>query len=268
MKPSFVPVLVFSCLPLSAGELPQLTEKPWLGQYAGYEKRSVRFIVDRKGQGQLTPPDGKKGFVNDFNAIRFVPLIEEVRPDGKVFAKAALLDGWEAVTPAAENPEKVTYRGTVKGGARFEATFEIAGGEIRAGGKVIENGDAANPQRFVMRVQFPNLYYREKDEKKRAEKLEEDRLDLLRTDGKKLKLDLATPLDAETAEYSGPGISQARLETQAYKAVKLDLSAGDAGAFELWNKGEAALYQGMSFGWRHDAKKDPEGKGRLMLKMR
>jgi hypothetical protein len=264
---------IFLCLGLApsilpADPLPQLTEKPWLGQYAGYEKRSIRLIVNTKGEVLLMPPNEKKGFVSEFSAIKFVPLIEEISPDGRFFGKAATADGWEAVTPAAINPEKVTYKGTVEGGARFEVTLEIAGDEIRGGGKVIEKGSLTKPLRFVMRVQFPNLHGNEKDAEKLAEKMKKDRIDLLRVDGKKLKLDLLTPLNAETEEYSGPGISQARFEMAGYKGIKFDLNAGTAGSFELWNKGEGALYEGFTVGWKHDEEKDPEGKARFSFKMR
>ena len=264
---------IFLCLGLAtsllpAGELPQLAEKPWLGQYAGYEKRSIRLIVNRKGEMLLMPPNEKKGFVSEFSAIKMVPLIEEVSPDGRAVAKTAIADGWEAVTPAAVNPEKVSFKGTVEKGAKFEVSLEIAGDEIRGGGRVVEKGEYTKPLRFAMRIQFPNLYAKEKDAEKLAQKMEKDRVDLLRVDGKKLKLDLLTPLNAEADEYSGSGISQARLEMAAYKAVKFDLNAGAAGFFELWNKGEGALYEGFNLGWKHDEEKDPEGKGRFSLKLR
>ena len=253
---------------LPAGELPQLTEKPWLGQYAGYEKRSIRLLVNAKGELLLMPPNEKKGFASEFNAIKMVPLIEEISPDGRFFGKTAISDGWEAVTPAAVNPEQVSFKGTVEKGAKFEVNLEIAGDEIRGGGRVIEKGEYTRPLRFVMRIQFPNLYYKERDTEKLAEKMKKDRIDLLRMDGKKLKLDPMTPLNAETEEYSGPGISQARLELAAYKAVKIDLNAGTAGSFELWNRGEGALYEGFTLGWKHDEEKDPQGKARFSLKLR
>lgn len=252
---------------LFAGELPQLTKEPWLGQYVAYQKRVFRFTVDAKGEGHLVPGDGKGGFINSKNGVKFVPLIEDSSKDGRTFAKPATADGWEAVTPASAETDKVTYRGTVAGGARFEVTFEFEGNEVRAGGRVIEKGSLTNP-RLVIRAQVPNIYFFDKDEKQRAEKLKKDRIDLLRADGKKLKLDVLTPLDAETEAFSGPGISEARIEMEGFKGARFEISAGAGGMFELWNKGEAALYEGFSLGWKHNEEKDPEGKERCVFKLR
>lgn len=252
---------------LSAGELPQLTEKPYLGQYVGLDTRDFRFVVKRGGEALITPSKKGGDFINDRYSIKLVPLIEEVLPDGKVVGKFVPETGWEAVTPAAENPKKVTYRGTSSGGATFEVNIEIDGGKIAAGGRLLEKGSLKNP-RFVIRAQVPNVYQYDRDAEKRLEKSKKDRIDLVRADGKKLKLDVNTPLDAEGKETNGPGIAQARIEMAGYAGHKIELSSGPNGIFEFWNKGEAALYEGFTLGWKHDAAKDPEGKGRLTVELK
>lgn len=250
-----------------ADELPQLTVKPWIGNYAGYERRSFQFLVAHDGEGQLSPMSEKGTVMSSRIAIKVQPLIEEVLPDGKVISKMPVDDGWEAVTPAAINPEKVTYRGTVAGDARFEVTLEFDGDQISAGGKLLEKGKLGNP-RFVLRFIVPNVYYYDKDEKKREEKSKRDRIDLLRTDGKKLKLDLMTPIDAETEKFNGPGVSQARVDIAGYKDNRFEFDAGANAAFEFWNRGEAALIEGFTLGWKPDPAKDPDGKSRVVLKVR
>lgn len=266
MKPRNL-LFLFAAAPLLAEELPYLNKQPWLGQYAGTDTRNFRFMVKTSGEALVIPSKEKGGFINDHFAIKFAPLIEDTLPDGKVIGKYPIKDGWEAVTPAAEDPKKITYRGTVAGDAKFEVNIELDGGKITAGGRILEKGKLANP-RFVIRVQVPNVYQYDNDAKKREEKIKKDRIDLVRADGKKLKLDVTTALDAESDKFSGPGITQARIEMAGYAGHKLETAAGPSGVFEFWNKGEGALYEGFTLGWKHDATKDPEGKGRLSFELR
>lgn len=264
----FLLLLPLATLSLSAGELPQLTKQPWLGKYAGYEHRSFQFSVATSGEAGLLPMGDKGKPMGFLTALRFQPLIEETLPDGRKIGRVGTRGGWEAVTPAAADPEKVVYRGTVAGGARFEVTFEFDGAEIRGGGKVIEKGKLANPLAFVLRIHFPDVYYFEKNGEKKKQKAKKDRVDLLWTDGKKVKLDLLTPLDAESEKYNGSGIAQARVDLEGYKGNRFELDAGDHARFQFWNKAEGELLDGFAFGWTADPAKDPEGKGRFVLKVR
>ncbi len=259
-----LPVLAFAS-PLAAGELPLLSKQPWLGKYMGADTRDFRFYVKDSGEAELLPAKEKEGFMSDNFAIRFVPLIEETTADGKVISKTVAKDGWEAVTPAAMDPKKITYRGTA-GDASFEVNIELAGGKITAGGRLLEKGTLNNP-RFVLRVQVPFVYKYEKDAEKLKEKIKKDRMEVLRTDGKKLKLELDKPLDAETPEYSGPGVTQARIEIAGFNH-RMDVGTTPGGVFELWNKEAKALVEGFTLGWKHDAAKDPEGKARLSFELK
>lgn len=254
-------------LPLAAGELPQLTVKPWIGSYSGYEHRSFHFVVGNDGECLLTPMGGKKTLMSGRLGIRIQPVVEDVLTDGRVVAKRPANDGWEAVTPAAADPEKVGYRGTVAGGARFEVMIEFDGDQIRAGGRLLAKGKLENP-RFVLRIQVPDVYYSDSKIESRKIKAKRDRVDLLRMDGKKLKLDLLTPLDAESEEFSGPGVAEARLDLAGYRGHRFHFDAGDGAAFEIWNKGELALIEGFHLAWKPDPAKDPDGKARMILRVR
>lgn len=261
-------VLSLASLPLHAGELPQITEKMWLGKYIGYEHRSFQFSIGTSGEAGLLPMGEKGKPMGHSNTIRIQPLIEETQPDGRKVGRLAPKGGWEAVTKAGADVETVVYRGTVAGGARFEVTFDFDGAEIRGGGKVLEKGTLTNPLAFVLRISFPDVYYFEKDAAKKNDKAEKDRVDILRVDGKKLKLDLVTPLDAESPEFSGPGVVRARVDLAGYKGKRFDLEAGGNASFQFWNKSQSELVDGFSFGWSPDAAKDPDGKGRFVLKVR
>ncbi|WP_265594759.1 hypothetical protein [Haloferula sp. BvORR071] len=261
------PLLLCSALPLFAAELPQLTKEPWLGMYAGMETRDYRFRIKRSGEAELILRKQKGDLMTDKYAIRFVPLIEDLTPDGKVVSKTVPDTGWEAVTPATADAKKLTFRGTVAGDASFEVNLEMEKGVISAGGKLLETGKLNNP-RFVMRVMVPNLYVYDKDPGKLKEKVKKDRMDFLRTNGKKMKLELVEAVDAETPEVSGPGLTQARIEMAGLDGHRLDVATTTGGSFELWNREAKALIEGFTLGWKHDPAKDPDGKARLTVQVK
>ena len=264
----FLLSLLSSPLPAIAGDLPQLTVQPWIGKYVGYERRGFQFSVSANGEGLLLLNRDRGKPMGHMTAIRFQPLVEETLPDGRTFGKSPSKGGWEAVTPASADAETVTYRGTVAGGARFEVNFELDGDVIRGGGRVIDKGGSTKPLAFKLRIHLPDVYYYEKNAKKRDALAKKDRVDLLRTDDKKLKLDLLTPLDAESAEFNGPGMAKARIDLAGFKGGRFELEAGEHAAFEFWNRAEEALIEGFALGWRPDPAKDSEGKARFTLKIR
>jgi len=260
-------LILLLATPVLAGSLPSVGKQPWVAFYAGYKAKNFQFSVNSEGTGELTPYDKSGKPITGRNAIKFLAVVEETLPDGKLISKAVVKDGWEAVTPAAIDPEKITYRGTTSGNARFEVNIEFDGNEVRAGGKLLEKGELKNP-RFVLRVAVPNVYSYDKDPAKLDAKAKDDRIDLVRTDGKKLQLESRKALDAETAEVSGPGITGAKIEMAGLRENRIEFEAGVGASFEMWNRGIAPLSEGFSLNWKADPAKDPEGKGRLVLEVK
>lgn len=260
-------VLLLLVTPLLAGPLPTTGKQPWVASYAAYQRRDFHFTVNAEGVGELLVYDDKGKPITSRNAIKFLAVVEETTPDGKVVQKPATKDGWEAVTPAAVDPAKVIFRGTSSGESRFEVNFEFDGDKIRAGGKLLDQGKLKNP-RFILRVAVPNVYSYDKDAEKLEAKAEDDRIDLVRSDGKKLKLESRKALDAETADVTGPGVTEARIEMAGLRNHRLEFEAGTGAAFELWNRGIIPLSEGFSLHWKPDPAKDPEGKARLTLEVK
>jgi hypothetical protein len=265
MKYPFALLLLVA--PVFADPLPTTGKQPWVAYYAGYQRKDFHFTINSEGTGELLVYDAKGKPVTHRNSIKFLAVVEETSADGKVAQKPAIKDGWEAVTPAAIDPAKITIRGTSSGESRFEVNFEFAGDEIRAGGKLLDKGKLKNP-RFVLRVAVPDVYSHDKDPAKLDQKASEDRIDFVRTDGKKLKLGSRKALDAGSAEVSGPGATEARIEMAGLPGHRLEFEAGAGATFQLWNKEAGPLSEGFSLLWKPDPTKDPEGKGRLVLKVR
>lgn len=250
-----------------AGILPQLDEKPWTGHFAGYQKRMFRSWVDRNGVCFICPPDGRGGYVFNRAGIRIEPVVEEMKADGAASFRKRLDDGWEALTPAAAPAGKVVYRGTVTGGAKFEVSLEYDGNRIWAGGRLLDTGKLKDP-RFTMRMIFPNAYYHERDPEKLGMKARRDRIDFVRVDGKKIRMDVLENVDVSAPEFAGPGARQVRVDLAGYKGARFDLEAAGGSRFGMSNAGGEALVRGFTLDWRADEGADPEGAPRFSVLVR
>jgi hypothetical protein len=265
MKP-VIPLLSLLVVTASAGTLPGLVESPWMAWYAGWDARDFRFGVRGDGAAALVPYKKRGGDISARYWIDIEPVIEELRGE-RVVTKRPADDGWTARSPAALEPDKVTYRGTVSGGATFEVTFEMDGRTIRGGGRILDKGELTeHPIRFALRIQIPNVYYYQKDEKKLEDLAEGDKIQLLRADGEKLRFDAWEPVWGQ--EQNGPGITEARIELEGYDGARIDLVSGEAATFEFWNRAKGPLYKGFTLGWKPDPAKDPKGEARFELKFR
>lgn len=259
-------IAVFSLLLASlahADMLPQLDDKPWTGWFAGYETRKFRFGVNREGEAYLMPMKNRDETIYNKNWIRLTPVIEVVREGRGPITKKIEMNGWAAQTEASDEAEKISYRGTVTGGAVFEVTIEIDGATIRMGGRLVEEGTLAGEKlRFGVRAKMPNLHYREKDEDKLEDKTGDDRYDFIRVGGEKEKLDGWDMVDGD--EFTQDGFSAVRIDMESYEG-RLDMIAGPGGHFEIWTGGEKRAYQSMSVNWIHQPEKDPNGEARFEL---
>lgn len=263
MKKSFA-ILLLTSVTIFGDELPELFEKPWTAWYCGYEGKNFHFGVDPDGEAALIPLNKKERF-SSRKWIKVTPVVEEILPDGRVVTKTAVDDGWEAITESSNEAEVISYRGTVTGGARFEAHFEIDGNVVRGGGRILENGELKNPLRLSIRVRIPNCYsHFEKDEQDALEKkIKRDRVNLVMADKSKKKFDVIDPVNA--TEENGDGVRSARIDLAGFDGARIELDAGEAGQFEFWNGAGNPLYKGFTLGWKPDPAKDPNGEARFEL---
>lgn len=262
MKNTFA-ILLLTSLSVFGDELPELFEKPWTAWYCGYEGRDFHFGVDPDGEASLIPLKKKDERFSSREWIKITPVIEEILPGGKVVTKKTVDDGWEAITESSDEAENISYRGTVTGGARFEAHFEIDGSVVSGGGRILEKGELKNPIRFVINVKIPNCYSYEDDPDKLENKAKRDRVDLVMADKSRKKFDVIDPVDAE--KESGNGVKSARIDLAGFDGGRLELDAGNAGTFEFENRGPSPLYKGFTLGWKPDPAKDPKGEARFEL---
>ncbi|MEP4076679.1 hypothetical protein [Haloferula sp.] len=259
-------VLLLSSAAVFGGELPEIYDKPWTAWYSGYEGKTFHFGVDSDGEASLIPIDEKsEERVSQHSWITIKPVVQEVYSSGKVSNKKPTEDGWEALTPETTEAEKVHFRGTVTGGAKYEVLFEIDGDEVYATGKILDKGELTkNPIRMAFRVTVANSYRHTKDEDDLEEKIKDDRFNFVMANKKKAKFKGGVPEDEVAKECKE--ISSVKAEISYYKGGKIEIDGGGIGVMEIEDPKSAPIAQGFTLVWVPDPAKDKDGKGRMMLK--
>jgi hypothetical protein len=251
-------------------ELPIMSDQKWLGYFLGFENKNFRYEIDVKGRTQIKL-FGKKGkLLGEDATISINFQVEEIMPDGKFVSKKIMADSLESSQPATNKPKDVVIKGKVTGDAAFEIFVTENRGTISLGGRVTDRGRLTkNPLRFSIKVNFPNAYpesHSITDDKKLKEfenDISKDRLQLLLTDGKRLRKETSETIDSTSKEIRGVQISTAQLEYSSYEGHKFLITALPNSSMVLETTPMKPLFAGLKFTWTADPVKDPEGKSRF-----
>ncbi len=255
-------------------ELPALSDKDWSGYFVGIDDRKFKFGITTDGKsdirviGKTGKPMGQDLSVDiDFR-------IEETMPDGKVVIRKIKPESLESAQPATNRPENMVIRGKVTGDTAFEIHVSEEKGAISLGGRLLDAENLKNPTRFAIGVSFPNVYVRsansgdKKEVRALENKIKGDRLELLYSDKKKVRVSTSEVVDAGSKEINGPGITEMGLELAAYNDNKFEIIASPESSMTLSNDRALPLNQGFTVNWAPDPAKDPDGKARLHIEVR
>lgn len=254
-----------------------LDDREWLGYYMVETNKKFAFGISPDGECKLFVM-GKENRPVMQSRMDVAFLIEEVAPDGKVDTKSFFPEFLESEQPAGDKIKDVTIKGKAQDDVLFELTITEDRGGILLGGKVTSPGKAQNPLRLAIKVRVPDLTpggtskKKVEDEKKAAKELEKllkgERLSVKWIDGKSGRPTVTEPIDAASAEVSGPGISALSGEFSELGSVNLELAAAPNSAITLSNKPTNPLFKGFTVLWRPDMAKDPQSKARLSLQLK
>jgi hypothetical protein len=255
------------------GQLPALKKEPWLGYFAAYQDRHHTLGITADGQLKLTPLNDKGVAFGPYSVLTIQVGIEEVLPDGKAEMKVLKPETLNSEQEPTEKFERLVIQGQVSAEAVFEAVIEEKSGIISIGGRVVDKGKfTKNPIRFAVRAKMPNQYPTVNDEwvnsdpKKAAaffKRIEDDTLQLTRIDGKCLAQKFEKPVDAASADVSGPGISRIEITMNNFTNRKFRFNASENSRMTLSNTNAAPLYRGFTMNWTPDVEKDKDGKARF-----
>jgi len=252
----------------AGGSLPALLEKPWEGYFAAVEERGFHFGIGCDGVGMLAPLNSKGEPAAHSKAIKVQFVVEELVPGGKVVAKQIDGDSLETTDKAQLNPEKLTFRGKVTGGASFEVMAEFDGSKVMLGGRVTNPGELKNPLRFAIRTQVNEVYkdldLTDRDERK---KLKDDEVKLETVAGGRGKVEMAEVTDV--AKICGDkGVRSLRMEMGGYAERRFEFAASEGSAMWIDCASGKPMVDGFTIHWRPDPDKDKEGRARLTMEIR
>jgi hypothetical protein len=260
-------------LPQARAQLPFIEKQPWLGYFAAYEGRRFTVGITAHGEIKLTPLNDKgEPFGPNMN-FPFLIGIEEVPAGGKIEMKVIKQETLKSVQLPTDKLERVVIQGQVSADAVFEAVIEQKGGTISIGGRVLNQGQfKKNPIRFAVRARIPNIYpwtadtaWKNDTTKTEAflKKAAGDRLEMTRTDGKRITRTFEKPVDAASEEVTGPGIARMEIRMHGLANRQFLFNSSENSVMSLTNQPTAPLYEGFTIHWTPDLDKDKDGTARF-----
>jgi hypothetical protein len=259
--------------PVSA-QLPSLSDKEVLGYFVAVDNKTFQFRLAADGKMSIKVLDSKGNPINNELAIPIVFTIEETLPGGKTISRKISPESLESAQPATLKPKDIAIKGKVTGDIGFEAFVSEERGSIVLGGHLLNPAELKNPTRFLIEVRIPNAVTEAKaDEDKKAakereEKIKDDKLQIVWTDGKKTRIPGDKAVEGSSKEVTGPGITAASIEFGVFKERKIVVTAAPNSSMKLSNSGSRRLPEGFSLFWSADSAKDPQGKARVAIEVK
>lgn len=274
--------------PQALALLPLLKDPNWLEYHAVYDDKHFRFDINAKGELHITPKRGSTGKPVSWKlALKLDYGIEETRADGSKLLRRIERDSISSASRPNNAFTGTTLRGTTQGGAKLELDIAQERGVMSLGGRITDHGNL-NPAntRVVIRVRVPDAHSdsasggeskpddgeeRDKRDERRKQrereekfekKIDDDRLDLVRPDGTKLKLEFGDPIEAASADLNAGGFQSAEFRIATYTERRFRVSAPAGSALTLWNSRNAPLHEGFTIEW------SGHGKAPLQLEVR
>lgn len=257
-------------------ELPSLQgDNRWLGYFVGVENRDSQLTIAAKtGQialramGRNGKPAAQKVFV------AFDCQILETLPNGDVKACKLIPESLSSDQEATLGPKNLIIRGKVKGDASFELSLNEDRGKFLIGGRVVDAGSITNPLRFAIQVRVQNAYPYEKtgSDKKQLEafekKIKGDKMQLTLADGKRLRPSTSDPTAAVEDGLQDAMVTEAQVEFSSWLDKRLQITAMGGSTLRMEVIAGKPLWEGFSWVWSADSKKDPQSKATLQIEMK
>ena len=255
------------CLP-GAAQLPTLQDKKWLGHFVGYERRDFQFGVMQDGEMKIEVINDKGVAMGMVKTILISPAVCEVVGPRSIVKK---IDEKSLISPDKPNPkaEKISYRGKVTGGAEFEMNVAFDGDKVMLGGRILNPGALKTPLEFQIRTKIQNVYMYTDKEKLKNE-TDRDRIEFIRDDKERGRIGSYKAAKFTDENVFGKGLTSVEVEMKPFAGKRFKFELEGPGIMRMENpRGISSCpMEGFVVLWRHDAEKDPEGKGRVIIEVK
>ena len=256
-----------------ASGLGSLGEKPWLGVWVGRNGRSFDFAIRTDGASEIhLKKGGKRASIHSFFAVRYV-LEEKI--GAKWVRRQLAKESLESAQESSLEAEKALFTASFTGETKIAIAHEFEKSEVFVAVNVLEKM-TKNPVRVGVEVVVPDFYRHIKaDEKERDLKksLKGHDLQMVRNDGKKVKLDEKVLSKVNLKLESPDLLGTNTVKLFEIKSVKMDgrelsltTEEDDYGELEL--RQTKPLFHGLSVLWWPKEDKIGQDGCRLVIKVR
>lgn len=271
----FLSAVLSAALPLTADELPELKEQPWMGFWIAHDQRAFDYsIMAQNGRGLLYPKVRKSGDyvrAGDNDRFQFVFIVEE-QVNGKWTRRMMKEDGFKTKQKASSEVEECGFVATYEGGSKARIHHHFKRGKIIFSTELIHK-TTENPYRVGILILTPkihNVLERKKvpSEDEIEDIMDDDEIRAVRVDGKRFKFKLHDKVKLGDPELLGDGASEFSLETKRYggKPIIFSPAADDAGKF-LFNQSKR-LFHPYRVTWYPAENKNPSQEAELVIQFK
>jgi len=244
-----------------------LQEKPWEGNFVGWQKRGFRFVIGCDGVGEIIPLTRRGDPIAKSKIIKVSFVIEETGADGKVAARQIRTDSLEASNEPTTKEGTVKFHGTATGDAKFEVVASFEDGRVELGGRITDPGSLEGKLQFSIRSYFRSIYSgSDLEDRAFQKKVRGDEIKLETVDGEDAKIEMIERVDL--GKICGKGLRMMKLEQDGYERRRFEFDASENSVIQLESSSGKPLISGFTITWRADAEKDPEGKARFGIEVK
>lgn len=259
-------------LQLEASNLPELSDKKWIGSWIGHEENRFEYSVAAKsGHARLVPKvRGKDGYVpagvHDKFEIYFI--LEEMK-GGEWTRLKIVRDGFETTQAASAEVESCELVATYEGGSKAKIRHRFERKSI-ALSTSLEHKASANPTRVGILILTPSIYQVENFKKIPTEEeiekmMKDDEIRAVRVDGKSLRFKLHEKVVLSDDKLLGEGASQFSIETKRYGGEPIRFGSVPKDGGKLLFRQSKRLYQMFGATWYPSEGKAPAKEAELVI---
>ena len=271
----FVAAALSSTMTLTAAELPELKEQPWMGCWIGHDQRAFDYsIVAQTGRGWLYPKVRRsEGYVHagDNDRFQLVFIVEE-QVNGKWTRRMMTEDGFETKQEASDEVEECGFVATYEGGSKTRILHHFERGKITVSTELVHKA-SENPFRagiLILTPKIHNVLERQKvpSEDEIEDIMDDDEIRAVRADGKRFKFKLHEKVTLGDPELLGDGASEFSLEVKRYGGKPIIFSSAAKGGGQIHFQQSKRLFHPYRVTWYPAENKKPSQGAELVIQFK
>ncbi|MGB6220129.1 hypothetical protein [Haloferula sp.] len=236
----------------ASSELPSVNDRHWIGTFAGFENRSLRFQFLPDGSAIIHPLFKDK---ETYPYVR-IPIsitLEESLVDGSTKLHPVLPESLESPDKPTVKLKETTVKGSFEGGGTFELTLAQKSGAVLLSGRLLDLGNLdSSSVRLRITAEMLNFYGKderrlENDPKAFAEVVAESSLTYTTKDRKQTSLDFSQSINGPSTTVSG--VMDASVELAAVGPKVFGFTASGLSSLRLEPRRNGPLHKGFFVIW-------------------